>query len=196
LRGILSNSTKILGVQVKNSLTTRYIGRTPIALFRRLKTPFRLAKKARKLPAWHRFRFARDWISFRLRKGPDRQPAFAPRGESSMFAKIGMAVAAALIITGAASADPIEGNWKTKDGDTAAISACGGSFCIKLTTGKYAGKSIGTMSTSGTNSYSGSITKPSNGKTYSGSAKLSGSSLKLSGCVLAILCESQTWKKL
>ena len=113
-----------------------------------------------------------------------------------MFAKIGMAVAAALIITGAASADPIEGNWKTKDGDTAAISACGGSFCIKLTTGKYAGKSIGTMSTSGANSYSGSITKPSNGKTYSGSAKLSGSSLKLSGCVLAILCESQTWKKL
>lgn len=113
-----------------------------------------------------------------------------------MLAKLGMAVAAVMIVTGAASADPIEGNWKTRDGDTAAIGACGSSFCIKLTTGKYAGKSIGQMKASGNNSYSGSITKPSNGKTYSGSAKLSGSSLKLSGCVLAVLCESQTWKKL
>lgn len=113
-----------------------------------------------------------------------------------MLAKIGMAIAAALIMTGVANADPIEGNWKTKNGDIATISACGGSFCIKLTSGQYAGKSIGKMSADGPNSYTGSITKPSNGKTYSGSAKLSGSSLKLSGCVLAVLCESQTWKKL
>jgi uncharacterized protein (DUF2147 family) len=52
------------------------------------------------------------------------------------------------------------------------------------------------MKASGSNGYSGSITKPSNGKTYSGSAKLSGSSLKMTGCVLAVLCESQTWSKL
>ena len=117
-----------------------------------------------------------------------------------MFAKASMALAATFmvsgILTGAALADPIEGNWKTKGGDTAAINACGGSFCIKLTTGKYAGKSIGTMKTSGADTYTGSITKPSNGKTYSGSAKLSGGSLKMTGCVLAVLCESQTWQKL
>ena len=113
-----------------------------------------------------------------------------------MLAKLGMAVAAVLIVTGAVSADPIEGNWKTRDGDTAAINSCGSAFCIKLTTGKYAGKTIGQMKASGSESYSGSITKPSTGKTYSGSAKLSGSSLKLSGCVLAVLCETQTWKKL
>lgn len=113
-----------------------------------------------------------------------------------MFAKVTMAAAATLLLAGAAFADPIEGSWKTKDGDTAAISSCGGSFCIKLTTGKYAGKSIGTMKSTGANAYSGSITKPSNGKTYSGSAKLSGSSLKMTGCVLAVLCESQTWSKL
>lgn len=113
-----------------------------------------------------------------------------------MLAKIGVAVAAVLMITGAAYADPIEGNWKVKGGDTAAISACGSSFCIKLTTGQYAGKSIGRMKANGSGSYSGSITKPSNGKTYSGSAKLSGGSLKMSGCVLAVLCESQTWTKL
>lgn len=95
-----------------------------------------------------------------------------------------------------ALADPIEGAWKTKAGDNAMISPCGGSFCIKLTSGEYAGKSIGKMTADGGNKYSGSITKPSTGRTYKGSATLSGSSLKMTGCVLAILCESQTWKKL
>jgi uncharacterized protein (DUF2147 family) len=65
-----------------------------------------------------------------------------------------------------------------------------------LKTGKYAGKTIGSMKASGGGKYKGTITKPTNGKTYSGSATLSGSSLKMSGCVLGILCESQTWTKL
>src|SRR6187200_1443199 len=100
-----------------------------------------------------------------------------------MFARISMAVAATMLFTGAALADPIEGNWKTKDGDTAAIGACGGAFCITLKTGEFAGKSIGKMTASGGGSYEGSITKPSNGKTYSGSGTLSGNSLKMRGCV-------------
>ena len=114
-----------------------------------------------------------------------------------MFARISMAVAATMLFTGAALADPIEGNWKTKDGDTAAIGACGGAFCITLKTGEFAGKSIGKMTASGGGSYEGSITKPSNGKTYSGKAKLTGNSLKLSGCVFGgLICESQTWSRL
>jgi uncharacterized protein (DUF2147 family) len=114
-----------------------------------------------------------------------------------MFARISMAVAATVIFTGAALADPIEGNWKTKDGDTAAIGACGGAFCITLKTGEFAGKSIGKMTASGGGSYEGSITKPSNGKTYSGSGKLSGNSLKMRGCVFGgLICESQTWTRL
>ena len=60
-----------------------------------------------------------------------------------MFGKIGMAMAATMMFAGAALADPIEGNWKTKNGDTAAIGGCGGSFCIRLKTGEFAGKSIG-----------------------------------------------------
>jgi uncharacterized protein (DUF2147 family) len=114
-----------------------------------------------------------------------------------MFARISMALAAAMIFTGAALADPIEGNWKTKDGDTAAIGACGGAFCITLKTGEFAGKSIGKMTASGGGSYEGSITKPSNGKTYSGSGTLSGNSLKMRGCVFGgLICESQTWTRL
>ena len=46
---------------------------------------------------------------------------------------------------GGAFADTIEGNWRTKSGETAAIGKCGGSFCIRLKTGKHAGKTIGRL---------------------------------------------------
>lgn len=53
---------------------------------------------------------------------------------------VGMSLAAT-----SAYADIIEGDWKTQSGETAGIAKCGGSFCIKLKTGKYSGKSIGRM---------------------------------------------------
>ena len=94
-----------------------------------------------------------------------------------------------------AQADPIEGNWKTQSGETAAITKCGGSYCIKLKTGEYAGKSIGKMR--GANGkYKGTVVKPSNGKEYSGSASISGKTMKMKGCVAFVLCETQTWKHL
>ena len=95
----------------------------------------------------------------------------------------------------AMAAEPIVGNWKTQSGETAAISQCGGSYCVQLKTGKYSGKSIGKMSGSG-NSYTGEITDPANDKTYSGSASISGSSMKMKGCVAKILCKTQTWSKM
>jgi len=52
--------------------------------------------------------------------------------------RLSLVAAALLMATGAAYADPIEGNWKTASGETAAISG-GGSFSIVLKTGKYAG---------------------------------------------------------
>lgn len=107
-------------------------------------------------------------------------------------------VAGALVaaMTAPAFADPIEGTWKTQAGDNALITSCSNAFCIKLTSGEYSGKSIGKMKAAGGGNYVGSITKPSNGKTYSGSGRLSGSKLKMTGCVLKILCESQTWTKM
>jgi uncharacterized protein (DUF2147 family) len=109
----------------------------------------------------------------------------------------GLAIAATIMLGGLARADPIEGNWKTESGETAAIGACGGAFCITLKTGEYAGKAIGQMTASGDGKYAGSVTKPQNNKTYSGKATLSGNSLKLSGCVLGgLICESQTWSRL
>lgn len=105
-------------------------------------------------------------------------------------------VAALMILPGAAlAAEPIEGNWKTASGATAAIAKCGGSFCITLKSGKFAGKRIGKLDGSGAD-YSGSITDPETDKTYSGSGAVSGNSLKMKGCVLAVLCKSQTWTRL
>ncbi|MBA3447258.1 MAG: DUF2147 domain-containing protein [Pseudaminobacter sp.] len=113
-----------------------------------------------------------------------------------MFRRLTMGFAAALLMTGAAYADPIEGNWKTHSGETAAIGGCGGGFCITLKTGKHSGKQIGKMSASGDNKYKGTITDPADDKTYSGSAKLAGASLSMTGCALKIFCKTQTWNKM
>ena len=114
-----------------------------------------------------------------------------------MLPRLVTALGLSALTMGAALADPIEGNWKTRDGDTAAIGGRGGGFCITLKSGEYAGRRIGKMNASGGGNYEGEITKPSNGKTYNGKAKLSGNSLKLSGCVLGgLICESQTWTRL
>lgn len=98
-------------------------------------------------------------------------------------------------MTAPALADPIEGNWKTKSGETAAIASCGSAYCVTLKTGKHAGKRIGKMTGNG-GSYSGTITDPAKDKTYSGSASISGSTMKMKGCVLGILCRSENWAKM
>jgi len=100
------------------------------------------------------------------------------------------------LAAGAASADePIVGHWKTAAGDTAQIASCGGGYCIVLKSGKYAGKKIGILAGSGA-TYTGQITDPANDKTYSGSGNIFGNSLKMKGCVLNVLCKSQTWTRL
>lgn len=112
-----------------------------------------------------------------------------------MIRKTALAAAMLLATTAAHAAEPIVGNWKTASGETASIASCGSSFCVTLKTGKYAGKSIGKLAGTG-GSYSGEITDPKEDKTYSGSGKVSGNSLKMKGCVLMILCKSQTWTRL
>ncbi len=103
---------------------------------------------------------------------------------------------AAAFVTNAAAADDITGNWRTKNGETAAISECGSSFCITLKTGKFSGRKIGTFS--GANgAYSGKITDPNNDKTYTGKASISGATLKMSGCVMfGLLCRSENWQRM
>ena len=105
------------------------------------------------------------------------------------------ATAAVMISTVGIAAEPIEGNWKTASGETAAIASCGGAYCVTLKTGKHSGKQIGRLAGSN-GTYNGEITDPANDKTYKGTGTVSGSSLKMKGCVLAVLCKTQTWTRL
>lgn len=111
------------------------------------------------------------------------------------FASAALAASLVLATGPVAFADIIEGNWKTKSGETAAISKCGGSYCIKLKTGTHAGKTIGRLKGSD-GTYNGTITDPEDDAEYSGSAKVKGSSMKLKGCAFKVLCRTQNWKKL
>jgi len=101
---------------------------------------------------------------------------------------------ATLIATPALATEPIEGKWLTREGTTASIAPCGPAFCITLIDGKYAGKTIGTL-TGSADSYSGEVVDPTDDKTYSGSATLRGDELELKGCVLLVLCKGQTWTR-
>jgi uncharacterized protein (DUF2147 family) len=108
----------------------------------------------------------------------------------------GLIIATAMsMLATPAFADTIEGKWKTESGETAAISKCGSSYCIKLKTGDHAGKSIGRMK-GAKGKYKGSITDPSDDRKYSGSIKINGSTMKMSGCVAYILCKTQTWMRM
>ena len=111
-----------------------------------------------------------------------------------MIHRLMLAGALALAATSVAHAAPIEGKWRTQSGANATISSCGGAYCINVTSGQHAGKRIGRVSGSGSK-YSGSVTDPANGKTYSGSARVNGNTLKLSGCVARVLCKTQTWSR-
>jgi uncharacterized protein (DUF2147 family) len=117
-----------------------------------------------------------------------------------ILARKGVLPGAILMMTitiGTAQADPIEGNWRTEAGSTAAIGACGSAYCITLKTGSHAGRRIGTFKSDGRGRYSGKITDPSNDKTYTGRARLVGKSLEMQGCVLGgLICRSQSWSRL
>jgi uncharacterized protein (DUF2147 family) len=115
--------------------------------------------------------------------------------EEKMIRSFVLAGAIAMIAGIAHAEEPIVGNWKTAAGDTAVIASCGGSYCVTLKTGKYAGRKIGTLAGAG-GSYAGEITDPAAEKTYSGAGKVSGNSLRMQGCVMKILCKSQTWTRL
>ncbi len=107
-----------------------------------------------------------------------------------------MAICIALVASQVAFAEePIVGKWKTESGEQAQISSCGGSYCIKLITGKYAGKTIGRLKGNGA-AYSGTVNDPTDDKQYSGSAKIKGSGMKLRGCFLKVFCKTQNWRKL
>lgn len=101
------------------------------------------------------------------------------------------------VSAGPAIADPIEGRWKTRSGNTAEIAACGQAFCITLRSGPHAGKAVGRFEAQGDGSYSGTVTDPKNGKTYKGKGSLEGDVFTMGGCVLGgLICRNERWSRL
>jgi uncharacterized protein (DUF2147 family) len=96
-------------------------------------------------------------------------------------------------LTAAAHADPIAGNWKRPNGIIVRFSPCGGSFCASPITGPNAGKSAGKLAPAGNGKYKGTLTDLEANKTYTGSGSINGSTLRVSGCVLAVFCRSENW---
>ena len=122
------------------------------------------------------------------------------------------AIAAAFsLLAGGAFADPIEGVWQTQPDEGAfahvQITPCGGAFCGTITRtfkdkAEYKSPNIGKqividMVPSGGGAYAGKVLRPADNKIYNGKASVSGTAMKLSGCVAGgLICKSQTWTRL
>ncbi|KEJ89324.1 DUF2147 domain-containing protein [Sulfitobacter donghicola] len=119
------------------------------------------------------------------------------------------AAVAAVSFAGAAWADPAVGTWKTQVDDGAyahvKMSKCGAALCGTIArtfndSGEYKSANLGKklvwdMAPAGGGSYkNGKIWQPSTGKTFKSKMTLSGSKLKVSGCVGPI-CKKQTWSR-
>lgn len=122
-------------------------------------------------------------------------------------------IACVAVCAGPALADPIEGLWKTSPDDHGDIgfiqmAQCGNTYCGKLvraqnkagqqiTPNTIGRKIVWNVASSGQGAYSGRIYAPDRDKEYVSKLKLSGSTLKVSGCVMGgLLCrEGGTWKK-
>lgn len=107
--------------------------------------------------------------------------------------RIILAATALAAFTLSAHADPIAGNWKRPNGIIVRFSPCGGSFCASPITGPNAGKSAGKLAPAGDGKYKGTLTDLEANKTYTGKGSISGNTLTVSGCVLAIFCRSESW---
>ena len=93
----------------------------------------------------------------------------------------------------AQAGDPIVGKWKRPNGIIVAFSPCGGGFCASPVTGPNAGKSAGKLSPTGDGHYKGTLTDLESDKTYTGKGAINGNTLTIAGCMLAVLCKSESW---
>jgi uncharacterized protein (DUF2147 family) len=133
--------------------------------------------------------------------------------EDLQMRKFLIAAAAVIIGATAATADPVEGVWKTKPDDNGnfghvRIVPCGAMLCGTLITAfDGSGKEIASpnvgkkivwdMQPAGSGAYAnGKVWAPDRDKTYNSKMQMSGSTLAVSGCVLGgIICRASDWTR-
>ena len=107
----------------------------------------------------------------------------------------GATLVGTVIATPAAAAEPIVGKWRRNNGTLIRFSGSGSNYCGTVLSGKYKGRSIGCMKGKGA-SYRGTINVLDEGKKYTGKARVTGNSMKLSGCVLGgLVCKGETLRR-
>ncbi|MFO1115028.1 MAG: DUF2147 domain-containing protein [Beijerinckiaceae bacterium] len=114
------------------------------------------------------------------------------------------AVAFVLAAAPALAADGIVGTWERSDGTSRIrMSPCGGGFCGVVSwlrdpansPSKVGQRVFYDMKADGSG-WSGSAFNPEDGKTYTGKATVSGSSMTTQGCVLGgLICKSVNWSR-
>lgn len=130
------------------------------------------------------------------------------------IAKIAIGTFAGLVVSvGVAQAASLNGVWRTEKGWKVKLYKCGSSYCGKVVGGTTAldkknpnkalrsRKMVGVrmiwgMKKTGSG-YTGKLYNPNDGDTYTGKiSSITGSSMKLSGCVMGgLICKGQTWRK-
>lgn len=135
---------------------------------------------------------------------------------------LSLAVIGLMATTGFALADDPSGTWRLDNGKvTVKVRQCGGEVCAnivglkeptykdgKAKIDKYnkdpalrsrplMGLSVlSNMKPTGDDAWAGNIYNADDGKTYSATMTLSGTTMKLKGCVAGIFCKTNTFKKL
>ena len=130
------------------------------------------------------------------------------------------ALTASLALAGVASASDVTGVWRTTErGGRIEINSCGNSICGKIVGGTVGAGEVTTDAknrdaalrnrplnglvimkgfSGGPNEWTGgTIYNPNDGGTYKASVKLAAEdTLQVKGCVAAMICQTQTWKRL
>lgn len=133
----------------------------------------------------------------------------------NLLLSAGLGLGLGLGLSGAVAADPVEGVWKTAEGEEGgflyvAISPCGNAICGKIKTAygtdggvdsgyEHLGKTmIKGMAPQGDGYYKGgTIWAPDADKTYKSKMQLSGNKLEVKGCVAGgLVCRGQTWTRI
>ncbi|MGR3804263.1 DUF2147 domain-containing protein [Marinibacterium profundimaris] len=119
-----------------------------------------------------------------------------------------------ILAPGLLAADPVEGTWKTGEGEDGgyahvSIAPCGDAFCGSISAAYEPGgresktyphlgrQLIWDMRAEGGNRYGGGqIWAPDTGKTYLSKMELKGETLTVKGCVAGgLLCRGQDWTR-
>ena len=118
------------------------------------------------------------------------------------------------LVATAAAADPVDGIWKTAEGDDGGylhvqLEPCGSAICGAINTAfdgngnmspdyeNLGKKMLWDMVPEGNGAYGGGkIWAPDRNKTYGGKMQLSGSTLEVKGCVAGgVICRGQKWTR-